>query len=134
LRHGGLLVFFRAGGRQWSVPPRFFGMKIFLMHIIMGSINQNKSQLRLSCHKGPYFTSKHQKMFGISIKFTKKTVRGWGPLGKLRTHPSPLVGSSLSVPLPRGVQRHPRQHKMRHRNLQGRQNNEVWGLRLNVVS
>jgi len=30
--------FFRAGGTQWSVPPRFFGMKIFLIHIIMDSI------------------------------------------------------------------------------------------------
>jgi len=64
----------------------FFGMKIFLMHIIMDSINQNKSQLRLSCHKGPYFTPKHQKMFGISLKFTKKLLEAgalWESLGRI---------------------------------------------------
>jgi len=43
---------------------------------------------RLSCHKGPYITPKHhQKMFGVSLKFTKKT--GWRPrsIGELTTHP-----------------------------------------------
>ena len=77
-------------------------------------------------------------MFGISLKFTKKLLEaGASPqtiLGMFRTHPRPIVGSSLSVPLPSGVQRHPRQCKMCHRNLQGRQNKEVGGQRLNVVS
>jgi len=33
------------------------------------------SNLLVACYKGPYFTPNHrQKMFGLSLKFTKKTV------------------------------------------------------------
>ena len=46
----------------------------------------------LPCHKGPYFTPKHhQKMLGLSLKFTK-TVGGSRPhCGSSNAPPEPLV-------------------------------------------
>ena len=142
MRHGGTcLIFLEPEARNGACLPVFRNENILKYTLLWIAFNQNKSKLRLSCHKVPYFTPKHyQKMFRISLKFTKKLLEAGAlpqtPLAKLRTHPipGPLVGSSLLVPLPRGVQRHPRQCKMRHRNLQERQNKEVGGQRLNVVS
>jgi len=67
-------------------------------------------------------------MFGLSLKFTKKLLEAGAlphtPLGELTSYdasqdPLYIVGSSLSAPLPRGVQRHPRQRNMRQRNPRG---------------
>ena len=90
----------------------------------------------------PYFTPKHhQKMFGLNLQFTKKNCWRLGlrhrPYWDRRAYDAsqdPLVGSSLSAPLPRGIQRYPWQRKMRHRNPRGRQNMEVRGQSLNLVS
>jgi len=81
-------------------------------------------------------------MFGISLKFTKKLLEAGDspqtPLGKFRTHPRPLVGSSLSVPLPRGVQRHPGNAKCVTEIFRGdkikKLGDRLNHIRLNVVS
>jgi len=76
---------------------------------------------RLSCHKSPYFTPRHQKMFGINLKFTKILLEAlWESL----QHIPGLSYSILSTPLLRGVQRHPAAQNASHKSS-GRQNKET---------